>query len=138
MTARMIYYNQLLGIKGILEIVSHTYISSSSPILIRLSIIQEKNWHSERSCIKAKVMINRAKHINPVNIITNTSKKIIGTMIKTIREEKKITQSQLAGLLNIDRQYIWRIERGIINLTMDYLDKIILALDCSHKDFFLI
>jgi len=83
-------------------------------------------------------MMNLAKHINPVDIIANTSKKIIGTMIKAIREEKNITQSQLARLLEIDRQYLWRIEKGVINLTMDYLDRIILALNCNHADFFTI
>ena len=81
-------------------------------------------------------MMNRAAHIKQIEIALKTSKKIIGKMIKIKREERKITQSQLAGLLNIDRQYIWRIENGIINLTMDYLDKIILALGCSHSDFF--
>ena len=86
-------------------------------------------------------MINWSAHIKPADILgmaTKTSKKIIGKMIKVRREEKKITQSQLAGLLHIDRQYMWRIENGIINLTMDYLDKIIIALGCNYKDFFLI
>jgi transcriptional regulator with XRE-family HTH domain len=63
------------------------------------------------------------------------SKTIIGSMIKAKRIEKKITQQQLADLLNVDRQYIWRIENGKINLTMDYLDKIILHLDCETTDF---
>jgi transcriptional regulator with XRE-family HTH domain len=83
-------------------------------------------------------MVNRTIHIKPIAIIAKTSKKIIGKMIKIKREERKITQSQLAHLLNIDRQYIWRLEHGIINLTMDYLDKIIMALGCTQKDFFVI
>jgi len=84
-------------------------------------------------------MLNRAAHINQTDIIdiaAQTSKKIIGKMIKARREEKNITQSQLAGLLHIDRQYVWRIENGKINLTLNYLDKIILALKCTHDDFF--
>jgi transcriptional regulator with XRE-family HTH domain len=84
------------------------------------------------------IMVKRIPHIKPINIIAKTSKKIIGKMIKIKREERKITQSQLAHLLNIDRQYIWRLENGIINLTMDYLDKIIMALGCTQKDFFAI
>ena len=86
-------------------------------------------------------MMNRGGHIKLGDILgmtAKTSKKIIGKIIKARREEKKITQSQLAGLLDIDRQYIWRIENGIINLTMDYLDKIILVLGCTHNDFFAI
>lgn len=86
-------------------------------------------------------MTNWSVHIKPADILgmaTKTSRKIIGRMIKIRREEKKITQSELAGLLHIDRQYVWRIENGVINLTMDYLDKIIDVLGCSPKDFFAI
>jgi len=85
--------------------------------------------------------MNWTAHINPADIFgmaTKTSKKIIGKMIKARREEKKMTQSQLAALLHIDRQYIWRIENGVINLTLDYLDKIIQALGCTQRDFFAI
>ncbi len=64
-----------------------------------------------------------------------SSKEIIGTLIKHRRKQKKITQQQLADLLNVDRQYIWRLENGKINLTMDYLDKVIIQLDCDHHDF---
>jgi transcriptional regulator with XRE-family HTH domain len=65
-----------------------------------------------------------------------TSREIIGVMIRARREEKKITQQQLAFMLDVNRQYIWRLENGKINLTMNYLDKIIAQLDCSHADFF--
>jgi len=65
-----------------------------------------------------------------------TSKEIIGMMIKLRRKEKMITQQQLATLLDVDRQYVWRLENGKINLTMDYLDKLIKELDCNHADFF--
>ena len=71
-------------------------------------------------------MMNIEKHISPV----------VGGIIKSIREEKKITQTQLAHLLDIDRQYVWRLENGFINLTMDYLDKIIVALGCVPTEFF--
>lgn len=54
-----------------------------------------------------------------------STKAIIGRMIKSVRTEKKITQQQLADKLGVDRQYIWRIENGKINFTLDYLDKIL-------------
>jgi len=81
-------------------------------------------------------MMNIEKHISPVVNIAKNSKKIVGGIIKSIREEKKITQTQLAHLLDIDRQYVWRLENGFINLTMDYLDKIIVALGCVPTEFF--
>ena len=68
----------------------------------------------------------------------NTSKEIIGQMIKVRRKEKKLTQQQLADLLEVDRQYIWRLENGRVNLTMDYLDSVIQKLDCTHADFILL
>lgn len=64
-----------------------------------------------------------------------TSKEIIGSMIKDKRLKKIITQQQFADLLNVDRQYIWKLENGKVNLTMDYLDKIVLELGCLHSDF---
>ena len=52
------------------------------------------------------------------------------------RQEKKMTQTQLANLLFVDRQYVWRLENGKINLTMNYLDKVLLALNTTYVDFF--
>lgn len=54
-----------------------------------------------------------------------STKEIIGKMIKEVRTEKKITLQQLADRLDVDRQYIWRLENGKINFTLDYLDKIL-------------
>lgn len=64
-----------------------------------------------------------------------SSRVIIGKVIKKIRKEKKLSQQQLADLLDVDRQYVWRLENGKINFTMDYLDKIIKKLDCEYSDF---
>jgi transcriptional regulator with XRE-family HTH domain len=64
-----------------------------------------------------------------------TSREIIGAMIKDRRLKKIITQQQFADLLNVDRQYIWKLENGKVNLTMDYLDKIVVELGCLHSDF---
>jgi transcriptional regulator with XRE-family HTH domain len=83
-------------------------------------------------------MSRRAPHSNPLETPFWSSRKLIGKMIKARREEKHVTQSQLANSLLIDRQYVWRVENGEINLTMDYLDKFIHALKSSHKDFFII
>lgn len=65
----------------------------------------------------------------------HTAKEIIGKRIKLLREEKQLTQQALADLLNVDRQYIWKLEAGKKNLTLDYLDKIIFKLNCKQEDF---
>jgi transcriptional regulator with XRE-family HTH domain len=71
-------------------------------------------------------------------IPVKSSREIIGAMIRHRRKEKKLTQQDLANLLEIDRQYVWRLENGKVNLTMDYLDTIIEKLDCTHADFILV
>lgn len=67
-----------------------------------------------------------------------SSKEIIGSMIKSRRKERDFTQKQLADLLEVDRQYVWRLENGKVNFTMDYLDKVISKLNCDQKDFIVI
>lgn len=68
----------------------------------------------------------------------NTSREIIGRMIKAKRQAKNISQQGLGDLLGVDRQYIWRLESGKVNLTMNYLDKIIDKLECKQDDFLVI
>jgi transcriptional regulator with XRE-family HTH domain len=64
------------------------------------------------------------------------SKNIIGRVIKYWRNEIGITQQELAGRLEIDRQYIWRLENGKINMSLDYVDKVIDKLGCTREDFY--
>ncbi len=67
-----------------------------------------------------------------------SSKVIIGLMIKSRRKQKQFTQKHLADLLEVNRQYVWRLENGRVNLTMDYLDKVITKLNCVQKEFIVI
>lgn len=56
-------------------------------------------------------------------------------MIVVQRKKNNMTQQQLALLLDVDRQYIWRLENGKINITANYLDKVIEKINCNHTDF---
>ena len=47
-----------------------------------------------------------------------------------------MTLQALGDKVGKDRQYMWRIENGEINTTMDLLEEIIRALGCKHSDFF--
>ena len=67
-----------------------------------------------------------------------SSKEILGSLIKSRRLERNFTQKQLADLLEVDRQYVWRLENGRVNFTIDYLDKVIYKLNCEQKDFIVI
>ncbi|WP_180118426.1 helix-turn-helix domain-containing protein [Acinetobacter sp. YH12096] len=58
----------------------------------------------------------------------------IGQLIRKKRKEKKITQEALALQCGIDRSYIGRIERGEVNITIEKLYEIALALKISPKE----
>ena len=61
---------------------------------------------------------------------------IFSKVIAKIRKEKGLSQEALAEKANLDRTYISGIERGVRNITLKSLDKIISALDMSHERFF--
>ena len=63
-------------------------------------------------------------------------KEIIGSKIKHYRTKQKITQEDLATLINTDRQYVCKIEKGKINISLDYLEEIIQKLNVQETDFF--
>lgn len=64
------------------------------------------------------------------------SREILGRIIKRERKKKEFSLKELADKLNVDRQYVWRMENGKINMSPDYLDKVIEKLKCKHEDFF--
>ena len=60
----------------------------------------------------------------------------IGARIKELREKKHHTQESLALKSNLDRTYINSVENGRRNISVQALEKIIIALDCNFKNFF--
>ena len=60
----------------------------------------------------------------------------IGGRIKELREKKHHTQESLALKSNLDRTYINSVENGRRNISVQALEKIIAALDCTFKSFF--
>ena len=60
---------------------------------------------------------------------------IIADNVKKYREELNLTQYKLTRLLgNIDSRYIYKIERGKLNLTIDELGKLAKALNVEVID----
>ena len=57
--------------------------------------------------------------------------KNLGDRIRKIREEKGITQKQLAHTINKDQQSIQRLEAGKINPSFYYLFEVARGLDIS-------
>lgn len=63
-------------------------------------------------------------------------KKNIGERIKEIRTAKKLSQIDLAYEANIERSFITHIESGKRNISINTLEKVLVALDISFHEFF--
>ncbi|MAY21668.1 MAG: transcriptional regulator [Flavobacteriaceae bacterium] len=62
--------------------------------------------------------------------------KIIGKNIRCIRERKNLSQTELANLINSDRQYLYKIESGKVGISVVKLMCISLALETPISSFF--
>ena len=60
----------------------------------------------------------------------------VGNKIRCFREEKGLSQEDLAFLSNLHRAYIGQIERAEKNIGIQNLEKIATALKVTMKDFF--
>ena len=63
-------------------------------------------------------------------------KEKFGQKVKELREQKGFSIEQLANISNVDRNYISDIEKGKRNVSIEIMEKIIIALDTDFKDFF--
>jgi transcriptional regulator with XRE-family HTH domain len=63
-------------------------------------------------------------------------RKKIGLRIKEYRTNLKLTQEALAFKAEIDKTYVNEVENGKRNVSVINLEKIIVALDVTVKDFF--
>ena len=68
--------------------------------------------------------------------MTKSVKKLIGTQIAKVRNNREITQERLAELINVTPETISRLERGISIPSIKTLEKISHALHTSLKDLF--
>ena len=62
----------------------------------------------------------------------------LGNTIKLVRKKKDISQELLAFSSEIDRRHMSKIENGKVDIKVITLQKILIALDISISDFFLI
>jgi len=60
----------------------------------------------------------------------------VGSRIRELREKSDHTQESLALKSGLDRTYINSVENGRRNISVQALEKIILALDGTFKSFF--
>lgn len=64
------------------------------------------------------------------------TQKIIGKRIQEIRKKKGLTQEQLAERVEISPHYLSALERGVYNIKLELLVKILNTLDCSADEAF--
>ena len=62
--------------------------------------------------------------------------KIIGKRIQQLRKKKGVTQEQLSEIIEISPHYLSALERGIYNIKLETLVKILNYLDCSADEVF--
>jgi transcriptional regulator with XRE-family HTH domain len=64
------------------------------------------------------------------------TKKILGNHIKQLRVERKMSQRRFALMIDMDRTFLSRIERGHQNVSIDTLDKIAKGLGMTVIELF--
>ena len=57
-------------------------------------------------------------------------------MLKQQRLKSELTLNELAQKMGTDRQYIWNIENGKVNMSLNYLDKLLKELNTNPTEFF--
>ena len=60
----------------------------------------------------------------------------VGQRIKELRHVLKLSQEALANKAGVDRTYMTDVENGRRNISVEILEKIIIALDVSFSEFF--
>ena len=63
-------------------------------------------------------------------------KEKFGFRVKQLREQKGFSIEYLANISNVDRTYISDIEKGKRNVSIQIIEKIIIALDTDFIEFF--
>jgi transcriptional regulator with XRE-family HTH domain len=60
----------------------------------------------------------------------------IGQRIRELRNQVGISQEALANKAEIDRTYVTDVENGRRNISIENIEKLVIALQISLKDFF--
>jgi len=70
-----------------------------------------------------------------LRIMSNKIEILIPKLIRRIRQERALSQEDLAHKAGLDRTYISAIERGVRNITIKSLSKILVALELDIDMF---
>lgn len=62
--------------------------------------------------------------------------KAIGKRVQELRKKRGVTQEKLAEVINVSPHYLSAMERGLHNIKLETLVKILNYLDCSADEVF--
>jgi transcriptional regulator with XRE-family HTH domain len=60
----------------------------------------------------------------------------VGQRIRELRKKLELSQEALANEAEVDRTYMTDVENGRRNISVEVLEKIIMALKVSYSEFF--
>jgi transcriptional regulator with XRE-family HTH domain len=60
----------------------------------------------------------------------------VGQRIRQLRKELEISQESLAYKAEVDRTYVTDVENGRRNVSVEILERLVIALDVSFTEFF--
>lgn len=69
-----------------------------------------------------------------MSMMRDDALKLIGARVRRLREERKVSQEEMARRSGIERSYYGRIERGAANLGVEMLVRIAEAMDVDLKE----
>lgn len=108
------------------------YTSKCNSIVIKIQLI---SW-ANKPCINSSLRLpNMKNELKEEAIKNNDLLTSLGNRIKELRQNKKLTQAALAALMNNrDSQFIQRLEKGRVNMSIVTLRVIAEALEVDIKD----
>lgn len=65
---------------------------------------------------------------------SESEKRSLGYRIRQLREDKNVSQRQLALMTGTSRSYLWKLEGGKADVGIDILCRIARALDVKVRD----
>ena len=72
-----------------------------------------------------------------VMLNTEAKRKLLGTNIAKYRKQKRLSQNQLAELVDVSREHIAKVETARRNMSMNLLFNISSALNIPEYKFFI-
>ena len=65
-----------------------------------------------------------------------SEQQLMGTRIKNLRKEEKMSQEELASKLGISRSYLTKIENGQRGLSIEIMQKLCKVFNITMEEFF--